>query len=90
MSYHSSYNRPGCLRSLLSLLMGAALLIVGIKIGAWKPDILDDTEYTIGRTIADFLDSRPVIAIDAGHGGDDPGASGIMDEAVLTLSLIHI
>ncbi len=84
MSYRSSGYRPGCLRSLLSLLMGAALLIVGIKIGAWKPDILDDTEYTIGRTIADFLDSRPVIAIDAGHGGDDPGASGIMDEAVLT------
>ena len=84
MSYRSSNYRPGCGRTLLSFLMGAALLIVGIKIGAWKPDILDDTEYTIGKTVADFLDSRPVIAIDAGHGGDDPGALGLVDEAELT------
>ena len=69
MSYRSSSYRPGCCRTLLSLLMGAALLTAGIKIGAWKPDILNNAEYTIGKTIANLLDSRPVIAIDAGHGG---------------------
>ena len=84
MSYRSSSYRPGCCRTLLSLLMGAALLIAGIKIGAWKPDILNNAEYTIGKTIANLLDSRPVIAIDAGHGGDDPGATGLVDEAELT------
>ena len=54
MSYRSSNYRPGCGRTLLSFLMGAALLIVGIKIGAWKPDILDDTEYTIEKQLQIF------------------------------------
>ncbi len=83
---YSSYSRSssGCGRMFLSIIMAAAIFVCGIKVGAAHPDVLTDTAFSIGRAFSHFRDARPVIAIDAGHGGDDPGAEGMITEAELT------
>ena len=77
-------SRGGCGRTLLTLLMAAAIFVCGVKVGAHNPDFLSDLAYAAGKKFSHLRDSRPVVVIDAGHGGEDPGAQGLIDESTLT------
>lgn len=54
----------------LFLLMGA--IIASYKLSEWTSDVVKDKVAAIDR-------SKPVIVIDPGHGGEDPGKVGVND-----------
>lgn len=54
----------------LFLLMGA--IIASYKLSEWTQDVVKDKVDAIDR-------SKPVIVIDPGHGGEDPGKVGVND-----------